>query len=241
MDCFGLGGYLVRETDIDNILNSHKIFCKKWKISDPLHSTKIRGKRGAFSWIGKREDGGDAFYSDIGNFLCSLPIYGIAAIIHRPGYNKRYREKYGDQRWMLCKTAYAILIERAAKFVLSHEGELEIYFEAAGKKEDTDLKDYTKQLKSDGMPFDKNSSSNYASLKSSDFSRLILGDARERTKKWPPIQIADLVLYALAKAGYDPAYAPYAALMGASRLIDSLVPEGERQHLGTKYSCFESN
>ena len=53
------------------------------------------------------------------------------------------------------------------------------------------------------------------------------------------LQIADLYLYPMAKAGYDASYKPYLALMEAGRLIDSVLPSEDRSLLGIKYSCFD--
>jgi hypothetical protein len=38
------------------------------------------------------------------------------------------------------------------------------------------------------------------------------------------IQIADLVLFAMAKVAYQPSYRPFAALKAAGKLIDCLLP-----------------
>ena len=53
------------------------------------------------------------------------------------------------------------------------------------------------------------------------------------------LQIADLYLYPMAKAGYDRSYRPYRALMEAGRLIDAILPAEDRPMLGIKYNCFE--
>ena len=50
----------------------------------------------------------------------------------------------------MCKTAFSILIERAAKFADEQDRFLEVVFEGAGKKEDHDLKRY---LRVDTMQF----------------------------------------------------------------------------------------
>ena len=55
----------------------------------------------------------------------------------------------------------------------------------------------------------------------------------------PMLQIADLYLYPMAKAGYDANYKPHVALMKAGRLIDSVLPPEDRPLLGVKCSCFD--
>ena len=157
----------------------------------------------------------------------------------RPGHVARYSGRYGGEPWLMCKTAYAILIERAAKYAQRFNAELEIFFEQSGKAEDRDLKAYTKLLKREGMPFDPGTSKAYRALTADDFKRVILGEARERTKKTPMIQVADLYLYPMVKGGYDPTYGPYQKLLDASRLVDAVLSGDERPILGIKYSCFD--
>ena len=58
MDCFGLGGILIKEDDIDKIIQAHKTFCSAHNISYPLHSWSIRGGRGKFGWLKTPEKAG---------------------------------------------------------------------------------------------------------------------------------------------------------------------------------------
>ena len=37
MDCFGLGGILVKEEDIEDVLQKYKTFCAEWNIDYFLH------------------------------------------------------------------------------------------------------------------------------------------------------------------------------------------------------------
>jgi len=241
MDCFALGGILVFENDIDKLIKSHKTFMATWKLGYPLHSAAIRGQRRAFSWLRTEPERATGFLADLERFLVSLPVLGIACVIDRPGYVARYSERYGGQPWLMCKTAFAILVERAAKYARRTDAQLEIFFEQAGEAEDTDIKAYGRALKHEGMPFDVNTSQRYDALRAEDFRVLILGEPRERTKKTPMIQVADLYLYPMAKGGYEPAYRPYQALMAAGRLIDTTLTAEERPLLGIKYSCFDPN
>src|SRR3546814_18029276 len=115
----------------------------------------------------------------------------------------------------MCKTAFSILVERAAKFADDEGRQLEIYFEGAGPKEDRDIVQYMRSLKAAGSPFSDKTSETYAPLSKDDYQRIILGEPRRRTKKVPMLQIADLVLFPMAKAGYAPEYRPYAKLAEA--------------------------
>ena len=53
------------------------------------------------------------------------------------------------------------------------------------------------------------------------------------------IQIADLILYPIAKAGYDPSYDPYRKLKDHGKLIDCYFREEEIPYRGIKYGCFD--
>lgn len=238
MDCFALGGILIRAEDIDTIFEAHKRFCAKWRIDYPLHSSPIRGGRGKFGWLKQPEAAFD-FLSDLERYLLSLPVIGIAAVVHRPGYVARYKEKYHGRPWLMCKTACAILVERAAKHAESQGRGLRLFFEGSGPSEDRDIKNYVRSMKKDGMPFDGDNSKPYEGLSASDLKRIVRGEPRERTKKTPMIQIADLYLYPMAKGGYDPDYRPYRVLLESGKLIDSLLAPEDRARLGIKYSCFD--
>ena len=139
----------------------------------------------------------------------------------------------------MCKTAFCVLVERAAKFVDSEERQLEIFFEVTGKKEDQDIVQYLKDLKREGNPFNPQTSEGYDPLTTEDYRRIVLGEPRQKTKKMPLIQIADLVLYPMAKGGYDPQYRPYTKLKEGRKLIDCLLEEDKIQFNGIKYSCFD--
>ncbi len=240
MDYFALGGVLIDAEDVDAVISSHRRFMQHWGLSYPLHSTRIRGGRQEFSWLGRDQERAERFKKELSQFLLSLPVIGIACVIHRPGYVTRYSKFYGKDTWLMCKTAYSILVERSAKFARSRDATLEIFFEQAGKHEDRDILAYTKALKSTGMPFDQGRSEGYAGLKPDDFKSTILGDPRGRTKKTPMIQLADLFLYPIAKGRYDAEYGPYRELVAARRLIDCLLEQHEVPLCGTKYSCFDA-
>lgn len=237
MDCFGLGGILIKEEDVDTLKHAHTAFCATHGITYPLHSQEIRGGRKEFGWL-KKPENARVFFPELDTFMMGLPVIGIAAVIDRPGYVARYKEQYEERLWLMCKTAYSILIERAAKYADSQGRVLRVFFEECGRQEDRDLIQYAKALKTDGMPFGGADSGNYASLAAADFRRIVMGEPKRRTKKTPMIQIADLMLYPMAKGGYEPTYKPYVDLMAAGKLIDALLPPQDRPHLGIKYSCF---
>lgn len=238
MDCFGLGGILIKESDIDALIAAHKAFCHEQNITYPLHSRAIRGGRGEFGWLKTPERAG-IFLGALEEHLLSLPITCISCVVSRPGYVPRYKQVHKEKLWFMCKIAFSILIERAAKHVDACGGTMEIYFEQTGKKEDRDLIRYMRDLKSTGLEFSSATSAQYTPFTPEDFRRVCLGKPARKTKATPMIQIADLVLYPMAKAGYDPEYRPFAKLKQAGKLIDCLLDESEIPLHGIKYSCFD--
>ncbi|MBS0155182.1 MAG: DUF3800 domain-containing protein [Nitrospira sp.] len=238
MDCFALGGYLLKEEDIPHLRRKHADFCEQWKITYPLHSSSLRGGRGNFAWLKKPENAG-LFMPALQEYLLSLPLLGIACVIHRPGYVARYKNTYRESLWYMCKTAFTILVERSAKYADEQGRKLEIVFEGTGKREDRDIKRYLKELKTIGNPFNQQSSQGYRPLSPADFTRIILGEPHQKTKDIPMLQVADLILYPIAKAGYDRSYRPYVKLKEERKLIDCWLSDDQIQFRGIKYSCFD--
>jgi hypothetical protein len=239
MDYFALGGVLIKEEDVGTVFTKHEAFRSRWNLSAPLHSTKIRGKRGGFSWLKKVPERADQFFSDLDSLMVSLPFVAMACVIDRPGYVARYEGKHAEP-WLLCKTAFSILVERSAKYAKSLDRRLVIYFEEAGKHEDRAIQSYARDLKTVGMPFEGAAQAGYKSLTAEDFRSLVQGEPNRITKAVPMVQFADLVLYALSKGGYAPDYAPFRALHDCGRILDALLPAKDLPQLGVKYSCFET-
>jgi Protein of unknown function (DUF3800) len=237
MNCFGLGGILIKAEDTNLIWEKHRTFCDEWAITYPLHSSSIRGGRGNFGWL-KAPDKAVDFISALEEFLLSLPFISTACIIDRPGYVARYKDTHKDKLWMMCKTAFAILVERAARFADSQSRKLEIFFEETSKRDDREIIRYMQDLKKEGSPFSPVNSEEYRPLSAEDYRRIVLGSPQRRTKKVPMIQIADLVLYPIAKGGYDPKYRPYQKLLVGRKIIDALLSAEDVSAKGVKYSCF---
>ncbi|MDR4483188.1 MAG: DUF3800 domain-containing protein [Nitrospirales bacterium] len=239
MDCFGLGGFLLKEEDIPELRKKHQTFCEKWSINYPLHSQSIRGGRNQFGWLRQTPEKAFLFYSELNELLLDLPLIGIACVIDRPGYVARYKTKYPASLWYMCKTAFSILVERSAKFADEQARQLEIVFEGSGPKEDRDIKAYLRELKKIGNPFSQETSEGYTPLTAEDYRRIILGEPHQKSKKIPMLQIADLVLYPIAKGGYDRNYKPYKELLEGGKLIDKFFAEDHLLFRGIKYSCFD--
>jgi hypothetical protein len=238
-DYFALGGVLIKESDEEVARQLYREFCEKWSINYPLHSVEIRGRTENFSWVGRLSDEQQKqFYEELYLLMSESPLLGIACVIDRPGYNQRYRERYGSNRWLLCKTAFNVLVERAAKYVDSQGYKLRILPEKCNKREDKALKEYYEHLKKEGMPFNPSNSNKYQPLVGADFSR-VLYEFKLKEKTSPLVQIADLFLWPMAMGGYDKNNRPYKRLLEDRKLVDCLYDEGEVPHLGIKYSCFD--
>ena len=85
MDWFALGGVLIDKVDRKLALERYDAFVESWGIDYPLHSTKIRGRRDKFRWLGQDEVRAERFYRELGDMLVAMPVTGIACVIDRPG------------------------------------------------------------------------------------------------------------------------------------------------------------
>jgi len=163
----------------------------------------------------------------------------MACVINRPGYNARYKPMYGEKRWMLCRTAYSIVVERAAKFANGKQLPLRVHYETSGKKENRHILTYQRDLKKIGMPFAVDKSSKYGPLDAATFQKVLLGDPNQHKKASVFCQIADLVLYPIVKGKFNPEYRPYQHLRNSGKLVDCVLPPAEVEEMGIKYSCFD--
>lgn len=240
MDHFAFGGVLVAENDRKMIKEMYIEFCSRWNIDYALHSSEIRGMRGNFSWMEEGTKKQIQFLSELEEFLISLPLIGFASVVYRPGYNERYKEKYGDKRWWMCRTAYITLIERVAKHLKKTNSTVIVGFEGAGKKEDRAILKYAKEMKNSISPFDAKTSEKYKALTENDYKKIILGDPKRKEKWNLYIQIADLYLYPMVKRRYDQDYRPWNILHKHGKVIDAYLPENKLEVEGIKYSCFEN-
>ena len=214
----------------------HELKCPFTGNHYPLHSTKIRGRKKYFNWL-KNKEKAKLFYPDLEQLITSLPIIVHACVIHRPKYQELYATKY-ENKWQLCRSAYQILIERAVKYVKSVGGrKLIVYVEHGGRKEDDLLNSYHLKLLEQGMEFDTKRSSSYQPISSDELSKYLAKKIRFQTKKSRLMQLADIVLYPIVKAGYEPSYPPYIALSNSNLLLDYHVEDVKS--MGIKYYCFE--
>jgi Protein of unknown function (DUF3800) len=239
-DWFGMGGVLIQDEDLPEAKAQIRAFRQAWpQIGDaPLHSHEIRSQRQSFAWL--REGAvAQAFLGEMTTLLLNLPVIGFACVIDRPGYNARYERLYQENRWQLCKTAFAIAVERAAKHALQHERRLRVYVEASGKTEDRMLRSYYDELRVKGPWFDGTRSSLYSPLTGQDYAQCLY-EFRVKQKKSLLMTIADLYLWPMCMGGYDEANRAYVALKAAGKLIDCHLSADEAEQRGIKYSCFDA-
>jgi hypothetical protein len=235
---FALGGVLINEENEASARKLYTEFCERWSIGYPLHSVEIRNCKKAFSWLKRDTEEYERFMRDLSKLITAINVVGIACVIDRPGYDARYREQYGRRAWHLCKTAFCISVERAAKHARRDTRKLRVMPERSSKPDDALLAGYYAELRKTGTPFDPRASGAYAPLSAEEL-RSTLYELRFKSKTSPLAQIADLFLWPMAVGGYDRESRPYRALRDAGRLIECHLDEAAHSTCGTKYSCFE--
>jgi hypothetical protein len=237
-DWFALGGVLLNEEDEGQAREFHKAFCSKWDITYPLHSVEIRGRTGNFLWLTKlAKQDSEEFYEGLYQMMRLAPVIGVACVIDRPGYNQRYLERYGRESWRLCKTSFAVAVERAAKEAIRRGRKLRVLPEKCNKPEDGLLRRYYDELKAKGMPFAAETSGKYRPLDRQDFQS-VLHELRFKAKSSPLVQFADLYLWPICMGGYRASVRPYARLLEDKKLIECTLSASEKASKATKYSCF---
>lgn len=238
-DWFAVGGILINEEDENKARDLHDSFCEKWGITYPLHSCEIRSRQHNFSWLGSLDKNSfEEFMRELTDLIVGIPAQGHACVIDRPGYAKRYQEKYGRQTWMLCKTAFTVICERAAKIARAKGRKLRIFPERSGRREDSLIQDYYNELRTKGMPFSGDTSSKYQPLSAEELKDTLYS-LKFKAKSSALAQLADLYLYPIARGGYEMGYRPYTILRAHKKLIDDELDDETRNIIGIKYSCFE--
>jgi len=239
-NAFGLGGFLIEAERTWELAGMLEAFKREHGIDCTIHSVKIRNRQGPFSWMQADPERAHRFMEGCSRFLAAAPIVVLACAVHRPGYFERYQPRYGDGRWKLCKSAYTILVERAAKFAATRGRRLKVYVEATGKHEDNASRSYHRDLHARGMYFDPANSSGYTPMDATQFASVLVQKKPDFiTKANPLCQVADLVLYPVVRGRYEPTYRPYRDLITAGKIIDMHLPPEERWIGGVKYYCFD--
>jgi hypothetical protein len=240
---FGMGGVLIsrgHEQIIETLVLDSK---QRWNIplDTPLHGSEIRSKKDRYDLLGNLSKADQQkFMEDLTQTIVACPIIVHACVISRHGYLKRYLEKYGEDIWEMMKSAFIILVERAAKYVAAKNGTLMVYFEAAGKKEDRLIKSYFNELRSQGHPFDTVQANKYSPLSANHFSSLLRGiDSKKKSNS--VMQIAELCLYPVVTSINNPNNQAFLSLKTAKLLVDCDLEPSIVNSLGVKYHCFDDN
>jgi len=239
-DWFAFGGILIDDGEKPAAGRLIDGFRARWPQmgTSPLHSVEIRGCHKNFKWLGVGRDTRQRFLTDLEELLLELPVTGLACVVDRPGYNARYREKYGRERWALCKTAFAVAVERATKYALQRESKLRVWLEETDKVEDRIVKGYYETLRRDGPWFNSATSGKYEPVTADEYGTTLY-EFRTKQKTSALMQIADLYLWPICMGGYDDTNHAYSKLKEAGKLIDCVVPPEQVAMQGIKYSCFD--
>lgn len=239
-DWFGFGGILVRGEDNDQTRNLVAAFLAKWKLGEtkPAHITDMLAERQHFSWLERvDQERRESFWADWRRVLCQAPVIGLGCIVDRPGYLARgYLDKHQD-RWLLCRSAFDITVERAVKIARLEGRKLHIVFEQDPGINDT-ITGYFKNLKANGLGFDEGNSSKYGPLTTADFNET-LGRIQHKPKSHPLLQIADSYIYAMSRKAYDKKFWLYRHLRDSKRIADFALDAQHLPHMGVKYYCFD--
>lgn len=239
-DFFALGGILIDESDMDVAKEVIRDFREKWPQVNgvPLHSYEIRNSTQGFRWLTSLDaEERVRFFSDLNQLMIDIPYFAHASVIDRTGYNERYAEAYGADRWMMCKTAFCIAVERAAKFARHHDAKLRVCVERSSIRQEGILRSYYDDMKENGLPFSGDGSKGYSPMTSADLKG-ILYEFQVKTKKSELMQIADLALWPVCQGGYNPEHRSFEALRKHGKLLDAACQSGG-DLLGIKYSCFK--
>jgi len=138
----------------------------------------------------------------------------------------------------LCKTAFAIAVERSAKYARSKGAKLRVYIEKGDAETDRRARNYYDELRGNGMPFSSSTSGKYAPLTANELEETLY-DFKAKAKSSPMVQFADLYVWPMAFGGYNKDLRPYQRLIGDKKIIDCHLAADDVMHLGCKYSCFE--
>lgn len=236
-DWFGLGGIVVDQSDEDLIRSEHERFCARWEISYPLHSYEIRSCSGNFTWLKGDERRGE-FLVELSRLVTHPKLRVHGCVVDRIGHNARFQSTHGDHRWSLCKTAFSVVVERAAKLAHREQRRLRVWVEKSDKKVDRQIRGYYDAMRSEGLPFNPKTSAKYAPLAQSELHETLY-ELAFKGKTSPLLQLADLALYPICRGGYDPEYKPYQALRVANTLVDCGLEQDEVETLGIKYSSWQ--
>lgn len=239
---FALAGLLVKAEDEDACKAEHDAFYGRWpRMSAPLHLTDMHGQVKGFRWLRSLSPADStAFWTDFHGVITTLPVIGHGCVVHRPGYRDRgYGSRVGDAKWNLCRSAFNILVERAAKIAHSEGRRLRVKYEGADPASDQLFRVYWALLKDGrGLGFNAQNAAKYSPLSPEELAATLV-DLERKDKRSKIMQFADTFALAIAKGRYQPTYPTYAALAGSNRLADDYVGPERAGTEGIKHYCFD--
>ena len=234
---FGLGGLIVDSDDVPAVGRSVEEFCAKWKVPG-LHGNKIRSKKGKFSFLKASEQLREEFLAELEALVLDQRIIPHACVVCRPGYRDRYAGRHSEStRWEMCKTAFDISVERAAKFAVERGCELDIVYERTGRKEDRLLEKYFQDLSTLGTAFDGETSERYSPLEQATL-HATLRSIRPDGKSNSMLQLADLVLHPLCHITTGKPNRAHQMFRERAMIID--YKSGD-ETVAVKYSCYDDS
>jgi len=214
-DWFAFGGISIKKSDVDFMKKKHHALCNKWEIEVPLHTNDILERKNEFTFLEDKGKFAD-FCEDLDKLIVSLPIVCHAYVIDRKAYNKEYQDI--DDRWSnYYYTTVPIVFERVAKYANMKKATLKIFFEKTG---DTKIDSYINKYKGE-QEFNRNISIKYNPLKKEKYNNIVKSKPIAADKECVGLQIADLVLYAIARGQFDTEYKSFKILEKHNKLIDS--------------------
>lgn len=240
-DWFGLGGFIIRREDEEPMKWRRDEVAIELGARSPFHITDMLSETKGFSWLGRKsEKERREFWATYQQLLCELPVVGLSCIIDRPGYVARgYLQQHGDNKWLLCRSAFDIAVERAVKYAISEGRKLRIVFESDAPF-DPIMKGYFAQLKAEGLEFDAGRSGKYQPLTADQF-RETLTTIEARPKSNRLLQLADSYIYAMARGRYDRKFGVWRDLCDHQKIMNfALQGDADRiRAMGIKYYCFD--
>jgi hypothetical protein len=240
-DWFAIGGVIINDEDVQGYHNSLAEFLAAWpQIRTPLHLTDMRAEKKGFAWLGKlKQEERDKFWSSYRLFLGRQAVAGIACVIDRPGYVARgYGKREGQEKWLLCRSAFDIVMDRASKFARIKNRRIKVFYERADPETDKRIEGYFHNIRENGLEFDPNTSAQYQPVSTAEFNRMLI-DIEGKGKQNKVMQVADSYLYAIARGSYDRKFEVYRHLADRGRMAASQVLGNEAGLVGVKTYCFE--
>lgn len=240
-DWFAFGGILINQEDEVAAKNARDAAAAELGVRVPFHITDMLAPAKGFRWLKRRRKSEqEAFWSRYRELLTSLPVVGFACVIDRPRYVARgYLEKHGNDRWLLCRSAFDIAVERAAKYARMRDKKLRVIFEG-DVGYNSIVEGYFERLKNEGLEFDEANSEKYKPLTQADFAAT-LTTIENRAKSNRLLQMADSYIYAIARSRYERRWWLYEALRDAQKISDFAL-DGDAdliREMGIKAYCFD--